>query len=214
MPEATPAWDLGTPDMTPFLSKISGNFDGLFGILFGKDGVTYVTQAYDLGLTKKYKFAGDGSISESTNLVAIGNKIDGFIGINRYIPVFQGPLDTPYHKAWFEEAKGRLAKIDPSGPLPDKYVQSNYEAINCVKLGIEKSKFQGRADTMKLIEALEGLQMKAGEDFPQGDKTLRKEDHQAFPQEFIFEVSGGTYHLKETVPGDKTMAPPACNFSA
>ncbi|MFL5043284.1 MAG: ABC transporter substrate-binding protein, partial [Xanthobacteraceae bacterium] len=31
---------LGTADMTPFLSKISGNFDGLFGIFFGKDGVT------------------------------------------------------------------------------------------------------------------------------------------------------------------------------
>ncbi len=43
---------LGTPDMTPFLSKISGNFDGLFGIFFGKDGVTVSTQAYDLGLTR------------------------------------------------------------------------------------------------------------------------------------------------------------------
>ena len=53
---------LGTPDMTPFLSKISGDFDGLFGIFFGKDGVTLVTQAYDLGLTKKYKYVGDGAI--------------------------------------------------------------------------------------------------------------------------------------------------------
>src|SRR6202166_4760945 len=86
---------LGTADMTPFLSKISGDFDGLFGIFFGKDGVTVGNQAYDLGLTKKYKFAGDGSISEPTNLQAQGNKIDGFIGINRYIPVFQGPLDPP-----------------------------------------------------------------------------------------------------------------------
>jgi len=205
---------LGTADMTPFLSKISGNFDGLFGIFFGRDGVTFATQAYDLGLTKKYKWAGDGSISESTNLIAIGNKIDGFTAINRYIPVFQGPLDTPYHHRFFDEAKKRLAEIDRSGPLPDKYVQSNYEAINAVKLGIEKSEFQGRDDTMKLIEALEGLEMKAGDDFPQGDKTLRKQDHQAFPQEFIFEVSGGTYHLKETVPGAKTMVPPACNFTA
>ena len=55
---------LGTADMTPFLSKISGNFDGLFGIFFGKDGVTIGNQAYDLGLTKKYKWAGDGSICE------------------------------------------------------------------------------------------------------------------------------------------------------
>ena len=39
-------------------------------------------------------------------------------------------------------------------------------------------------------------------------------DVEAFPQEFIFEVSGGTYHLKETVPGAKTMVPPACSFTA
>ena len=205
---------LGTPDMTPFLSKISGDFDGLFGITFGGDSVTLVNQAFDLGLTKKYKFAGDGSITESSNLPAMGNKIDGFIGINRYIPVFQGPLDTPYHHHFFDDAKARLLKVDPSGPLPDKYVQSNYEAVNCLKIGMEKSKFQGRDDTMKLIEALEGLEMKLSDDFPQGDKVLRKADHQAFPQEFIFEVSGGTYHLKDTVPGDKTMAPPACTFTA
>jgi branched-chain amino acid transport system substrate-binding protein len=205
---------LGTPDMTPFLSKISGDFDGLFGITFGGDSVTLVNQAFDLGLTKKYKLAGDGSITESSNLPAMGSKIDGFIGINRYIPVFQGPLDTPYHHHFFDDAKARLLKVDPSGPLPDKYVQSNYEAVNCLKIGMEKSKFQGRDDTMKLIEALEGLEMKLSDDFPQGDKMLRKADHQAFPQEFIFEVSGGTYHLKEAVPGDKTIVPPACTFTA
>ncbi|HZL41566.1 MAG TPA: ABC transporter substrate-binding protein [Pseudolabrys sp.] len=205
---------LGTADMTPFLSKISGNFDGLFGIFFGKDGVTIGNQAYDLGLTKKYKWAGDGSITEASNLPGLGNKIDGFIAINRYIPVFQGPLDTPYHHRFFDEAKKRLAKIDPTGPLPDKYVQSNYEALNAMKIAMEKSKFDSRADTMKLIEALEGLEVKAGDDFPQGDKTLRKEDHQAFLQEFIFEVKGGTYKLMETVPKDKQMVPPACKFPA
>ncbi len=79
---------------------------------------------------------------------------------------------------------------------------------------MEKSKFQGRGDTMKLIEALEGLEMKESDDFPQGDKTLRKEDHQAFLREFIYKVDGGTYHLLETVPKDKTVVPPACKFQA
>src|SRR6266852_3859736 len=59
---------LGTADMTAFLSKIRGSFDGLFGIFFGKDGVTIGNQAFDLGLTKKYRWAGDGAIAESTNL--------------------------------------------------------------------------------------------------------------------------------------------------
>jgi branched-chain amino acid transport system substrate-binding protein len=204
---------LGTADHTPFLSKISGEFDGLFGIFFGKDGVTIGNQAFDLGLTKKYKWAGDGAIAESTNLPALGNKIEGFVGINRYIPVFEGSLDTPYHKAFFDDAKARLAKVDPSGPLPDRYVQSNFEAMNALRIGMQKSNFQGRKDTMKLIEALEGLELKKGPDFPQGDKLIRKEDHQAFIDEFIFAIKGGKHTIVETVPKEKTVFPPACKFA-
>jgi branched-chain amino acid transport system substrate-binding protein len=204
---------IGTADMTPFLSKITGNFDGLFGIFFGKDGVTIGNQAYDLGLTKKYKWAGDGAIAESTNLPGLGSKIDGFIGINRYVPVLEGPLNTPHHKKFFDEAKKRLAQIDPSGPLPDRYVQSNYEAMNALKIGMERSKFRGREDTMKLIEALEGLEMKESDDFPQGDKTLRKEDHQAFVRQFLTEVRGGKFKIVQVIEKDKTVFPPACKFT-
>ena len=204
---------LGTADMAPFLSKITGNFDGLFGIFFGKDGITIGNQAHDLGMTKKYKWAGDGAIAESTNLPALGTKIEGFVGINRYIPVMEGPLNTPAHKKFFDEAVARLKQIDPSGPLPDRYVQSNFEAMNFVKLGIQKSGFKGREDTMKLIEVLEGMEVKAGDDFPQGDKTLRKDDHQAFVSEFIFEIKGGKHRIVEVVPKEKTMFPPACKFA-
>ena len=204
---------LNTADMTPFLSKITGDFDGLFGIFFGKDGVTIGNQAADLGMTKKYKWAGDGALAESTNLPALGAKIEGFVGINRYLPVFDAPLNTEAHKKFFEEAKTRLKQIDPSGPLPDRYVQSNFEAMNALKLAMEKSKFQGRGDTQKLIEALEGLEMKEGDDFPQGDKLLRKEDHQAFLREFIFDIHDGKHRILETVPKEKTMFPPACKFA-
>jgi branched-chain amino acid transport system substrate-binding protein len=124
----------------------------------------------------------------------------------------QAPLNTPHHKAFFDEAVKRLKAIDPTGPLPDRYVQSNYEAMNFLKIGIEKSGFQGRADSMKLIAALEGLEVKEGPDFPQGDKTLRKEDHQAFLREFIFEIKGGKHSVVEVVPKEKTVFPPACKF--
>ena len=205
---------LNTPDMTPFLSKIGGSFDGLVVIFFGKDAINFINQSYDLGLTKKYKFAGDGAVAVPSSLPALGKKIDGYIGIDRYIPVLEAPFDTPYAKAFYDEAVKRLKDVAPSNPLPDRYVQSNFEAMNCLKLGIEKSKFQGRADTMKLIEALEGLEMKEGYDFPQGDKTLRASDHQAFCREIIYEVNGGTYHIKDVVPKDKTIVPPACHFAA
>jgi len=205
---------LGTADMAPFMSKISGDFDGLFFIFFGRDAINIVNQAYDLGLAKKYKWAGDGAIAVASQLPALGDKIEGFVGIDRYVPVLDPPLDTSSHRKFLDEAVARLKKVDPSGPLPDRYVQSNFEAMNALKLGIEKSGFQGPADSDKLIAALEGLEMKESDDFPQGDKLLRKDDHQAFVREFIFEVKGGKYHILDSVPKEKTVVPPACNFTA
>ena len=52
------------------------------------------------------------------------------------------------------------------------------------------------------------------DELAQGDKVLRKEDHQAFVREFIFEVKGGKYHILDSVPKEKTIVPPACNFTA
>ena len=167
----TPGIPLGNTDMTPFLSKITGQFDGIFGIFFGPQGIAFVNQSFDLGLSKKYKIAGDGAIAVSTNLPAMGAKAEGFVGIDRYLPVLEGALNTPYHKRFLEESTKRLKEIDPSGPLPDRYVQSNYEAINALSIGMQKSGFRGRRTRMKLIEALEGLEMKESDDFPQGDKT-------------------------------------------
>jgi branched-chain amino acid transport system substrate-binding protein len=204
---------LGTADMTPFLTKITGNFDGFLGIFFGNDGVSVTKQLAALGLTKKYKYAGDGAIAESTNLPALGAAIEGFVGVNRYLPVFDPPLNTSAHKKFFDDAVARLKQIDPSGPLPDRYVQSNFEAINFLKIGMQKSGFRGREDTPKLIAALEGLEVKEGDDFPQGDKTLRKEDHQAFLREFIMTIANGKHKVLEVVPKEKTIVPPACNFA-
>jgi branched-chain amino acid transport system substrate-binding protein len=43
---------LGTADTTSFLSKIGGDFDGLFLIFFGSDAINVVNQGTDLGLAK------------------------------------------------------------------------------------------------------------------------------------------------------------------
>jgi branched-chain amino acid transport system substrate-binding protein len=204
---------LGTQDMTPFLSKISGSFDGLFGIFFGPQGISFVTQTFDLGMSKKYRIAGDGAIAVPVSLPAIGAKGEGFVGLDRYVPVLEGVLNTPAHKKFLDDALPRLKAIDPTGPLPDRYVQSNFEGVNALKLGMQRSGFRGREDTTKLIEALEGLEMKEGDDFPQGDKLLRKEDHQAFLREFIFELRDMKHKILEVVPREKTVVPAACKFA-
>jgi len=95
------------------------------------------------------------------------------------VPVLDAPLNTAAHKKFFDEAVARLKQIDPSGPLPIVRA-GNYEAMNFLKLGMQKSGFRGREDTMKLIEALEGLEVKESDDFPQGTSRSARDDHQAF----------------------------------
>ena len=102
---------LATADMTPFLSKISGTFDGLFGIFFGAQGIAFLTQSFDLGLSKKYRMAGDGAIAVPTSLPAIGAKGDGFVGIDRYVPVLEGVLNTPVPQA-VPRRRGGAAQAD------------------------------------------------------------------------------------------------------
>ena len=202
---------LTTSDMTAFLSKISGAYDGLFGIFFGPQGISFVNQSFDLGLAKKARIAGDGAIVVPTSLPAMGAKAEGFLGIDRYVPVLEGALNTPSHKRFLDES---VARLQPLGvPAPDRYVQSNFEAVNFLKIGMERSKFRGREDSMKLIEALEGLEVKESDDFPQGDKTLRKEDHQAFVREIIFEVRDMKYKVLDVIPKEKTVVPAACKFA-
>ena len=205
---------LGTADMTPFLSKISGDFDGLFFIFFGPDAIHIINQGVDLGLHKKYKFAGDGAMVSASQLPAMGGKEEGFIGIDRYVPVLQGSLNTPALKTFLDDAVPRLKEAGITNPLPDRYVQSGFEAVNALKLGIEKSKFQSPKDSDKLIAALEGLEMKGGPDFPTGDKILRKEDHQAFINEIVFVMKDGTFDVQDLIPWQKTVVPAQCTFSA
>src|SRR5207247_9069898 len=119
--------------MTAFISKITGSFDGLFAIMFGANAVTFTNQAYDLGLTKKAKYAGDGAGAESTHLTALGEKVEGFTGVNRYNPVLTKPLDTAYHKKFFALSKILLKQIAAWGTDDDPYVKDYFEAVTFLK---------------------------------------------------------------------------------
>src|SRR5262249_4651476 len=133
-------------------------------------------------------------------------------GINRYVPVLDPPLNTPAHKKFFDESVEALKKIDPSGPLPDRYVQSNFEAMNALKIGMEKSGFRCHEDKMNRHEALGGLEMGGGDDFRQANKPRRKEAHQASVRESISNIRNGKPHIMKTIAKEKTIVPPACKF--
>jgi len=93
--------------------------------------------------TTEVQYAGDGAIAESTHLAALGQKIEGSSASTGTSRCWTRRLNTPPTRSFFDQAVVELRKIDPSGPLPDRYVQSNFEAMNFLKLGMQKSKFRG-----------------------------------------------------------------------
>ena len=204
---------LGTADMTSFLSKITGSFDGLFGIFFGPAGHRLRHPELRSGADQEVppgRRRGDRRLDGPA-----GDREQGR-GLPRHRPLRPG--DGGRHEHAPPQAvlrrRGGAAQADrperaAAGPLRAVQLRGRERAEDRdAEVG-----FQGRQDTMKLIEALEGLEMKEGDDFPQGDKLLRKEDHQAFLRQFLFELRGGKYKVVDVIPREKTVVPPACQFA-
>jgi branched-chain amino acid transport system substrate-binding protein len=66
-----------------------------------------------------------------------------------------------------------------------------------------------------VIEALEGLQMQNSLAFPQGTKTLRKEDHSGVMDCYISRIENNELHVKKKVTKEElvTHLPPRFDFS-
>ncbi len=206
---------LGTADMTPFLSKISGDFDGLFGIFFGKDGVTdrqpglrsRPDQEVQMGRRRR-----DLQVDQPAGARQQDRRLHRHQPLHPGVPGPARYAVPPQVLRRRQGAAGQGRSVRPAArPLRAVELRSD-ERLEDRHGRIRSSR--AATTRQKLIEALEGLEMKEGDDFPQGDKTLRKDDHQAFLREFLFEVKDGNYKLLETVAKDKTIVPPACTFSA
>ena len=79
---------LGTADMTPFLSKITGELRRPLRHLLRQGRHHHRQPGFDLGLTKKYKWAGDGAIAV-VHQPARARQQDR--GLRRHRPVHPGP---------------------------------------------------------------------------------------------------------------------------
>jgi branched-chain amino acid transport system substrate-binding protein len=198
-----------TEDMLPYLSKVNPKADGLHLSFAGHGAVIAVTQAGELGLNKKMGIAGPGAIIAASDLPAMGDASNGVMSINRYPPVIEGPLDTPFNRAFHEE----YLKVS-KGNVANRYSVSNFEGINFIKLAMEQVNYQDKEkDTCKVIEALEGMKVKEGPDFPQGDKFMRADDHQVFCRQFICQAENQKIKVLGFVPLEDGMYPPAINLT-
>jgi ABC-type branched-subunit amino acid transport system substrate-binding protein len=204
---------LNETNVTPYITKIptDGSITGVINTQAGADVLRSLTAMQQFGINKRMPVVGvfgkerwAGAYPDIVNgSIAATNALSDSPRDNRF--------DLDYHAAF----RAQLAKEDRSllstlGPA-DKAVPgiSGYQAyttITALKLGMLVSGFTGRADSSRLITALENLKAGQGADFPGGAFAMRKSDHQGTMTTYIAKVSGQTENVVAVVTPDRLPA--------
>src|SRR5213078_3059842 len=106
---------------------------------------------------------------------------------------------------WLAIAKGMDA--DFTGPLGgvDKVTPGNnngynaYMSMKALTLAMRKANFTGKADTEKLVSAMETLSVPQSADgFPSGAMIMNKDDHQGRTTYYLLKINGQKEEVVQT----------------
>lgn len=203
---------VGTKDFVPFLSRIPGDTEGIYWVMPGGDTLGYILQLHELGYRGK-KLSPICAV-EAIDVEKVADQLEGAWMIE-YLPRREKYRDTAFQrdfrKAVGADPEGREIG-NPSRVIAGSHYWAAWESVNLIKKGIEASKWKSRKDHPAFIEALEGIQVKEGPDFPQGDLVVRAEDHQGFHTHWMSQVTKGKVEVKFEVPVKQVMYPVPVDF--
>lgn len=202
----------GTKDFVPFVSKIPGDTEAIYYIFFGADTLGFLQQLHEIGYKGK-KFSVICTL-EAIDLEKLGDAVEGAWALE-YLPRRLRHKDTEFHREY-----RRLVGVDEEGREVGKPIRviagshywSTYESIYLIKKGIEISGWKSKQDSPALIQTLEGMQVKEGPDFPQGDLFIRAEDHQGFHQHWMSRIEKGKLEVKFPIPVERVIYPLPVDF--
>lgn len=138
---------------------------GLFNNTNGADAVTLLAQGAGMGFDRKFKVIADGA-NEFNVPKALGKRMvpNFWTAMHWY---YGGYQDTALGKQLYD---AYVAKTGDKFPLG--YLEQGHAAVLAYAKAISKA---GTANAPDVVKALEGMQLDTGK----GQRTLRKEDHQA-----------------------------------
>jgi len=199
---------LGTSDWLPYLKgKITQEADAVFLAAFGADFLSAVRDIH--AIRPDIKKLGALYALSAQDVAKIGDPVEGMYCITSY-PTYLAAMDTEANRSF----RG-LIGVDPDGKelgtgtrFVLAYNWAMWQTMFIIKQGIEKSGWKSRADHPKFIQAVEGLQWKQSVEFPQGDGSIRAQDHLIQTGLYIEQVTKGTIRVAAKIPVSETTYPP------
>jgi branched-chain amino acid transport system substrate-binding protein len=186
---------LGAKDFTPYIGQIrAARPDVIMTATAGNDTVRLLTQLKEYGiLNDKLTLAGAAGAVTQENLGAMGGAGQGFLSAAGY----STDIDTPANKKFVPTFKKEFQHD------PDLFAADTYGLFYLFKQAIEKA---GSTDTGKVRAAMEDATWET----PQGNKKIRKGDHQAVVDMVIVKVKGNDFQTVGKVPGEEAVGPDNC----
>lgn len=204
---------LGTGDWLPYLKgKIPKEAEAVYFASYGSDFLSFIRDLH--AVRPDIKKLGAVYAFSAQNPKQLGAPAEGAYCITSYPTRLEG-LNTKFNKAYRD-----LIKVDVDGKEigTGKYFVLAYdwavwEPFFALKAAIEKSGWQGRADTPKVIKTLEGMAFKESLEFPQGDMYIRAEDHLTITGLYIEQIKKGEIKVVARITAKDAIYPPAIDHT-
>ncbi|HEX6512099.1 MAG TPA: ABC transporter substrate-binding protein, partial [Chloroflexota bacterium] len=203
---------LNEPNMQPYVSKIptDGSINGLFNSENGTDLARMVGVMQQFGIFKKLPVA-NGALGRESFGGQYPAALDGGLiaAIHTSTPLPNNQFDEQYFKAFADTAKkdsqvaGVLGGADKATP-GTTLGYSAYASLEALKLAMTQASFSGKADTDKLISAMEAINVtQPSPEFPGGGMIMNKQDHQGRMPLNIMKINGQKEDVIQTIPADQ-----------
>jgi branched-chain amino acid transport system substrate-binding protein len=199
---------LGTSDWLPYLKgKIPEDTDAVYLAAFGSDFLSAIRDIH--AVRPGIKKLGAVYALAAQDPAKLGPAVEGTYCITSYPTFFKGH-DTATNQQ-YRDAIG----VNPEGVEKATgtrfvlaYNWAVWQAFFALKDAIEKVHWQDKKDTPKVIQALEGMELKQSFEFPQGDAKIRAADHLILAGLYVEKVENGTLKVVAKIPAADVVYPP------
>jgi ABC-type branched-subunit amino acid transport system substrate-binding protein len=198
------------PNLAPYVTKIptDGSVSGVIINGLGAGDLTRVSLALgQYGIAPKVQVIGNSGRDVYGG--SYPDFLKGSVNVQTYITGQppNNPYGDAYEKAWRDVAQQEPDWANIFGGADkalafEGYLQ--YTAMTALKTAMVAANFSGRADTEKLIGALEKVNIPLGPDAPGGGIIMNPADHQGAQTVYVYRVSGPQQEeLLATIPAEQ-----------
>jgi len=204
---------LGTSDWLPYLKgKIPKEADAVYLAAFGSDFLSAIRDIH--AVRPDIKKLGAVYALSGQDPAKLGPAAEGMYCITSY-PTYLSGLDTPSNREYRD-----IIGVDPDGlekGTGTRFVLAFdwavWEAFFALKNAIERVHWQDGKDTPKVIQALEGMELKESLEFPAGNAVIRAEDHLIQTGLYVEKVEKGKISVVTKIPAAEVAYPPIVDHS-